>query len=202
MKTSSLLLRVLFGAAIVLAVHSFCLSGARAQATATSPVGPSSDASAQDLAAAKAAERKKHFEELKKRLEGDNPHPQETSTSSSSNTSQASANELSLSPVLVNMLVGQTQRFSLFDFAGHKLTSQADWSIDDSSVAELSVIDGVPTLVSKQTGTVRVRAREEGRSAEATVHVITPEEMKVGTILWRAPDAPGNKTVKIVPAVP
>jgi|HubBroStandDraft_6_1064221.scaffolds.fasta_scaffold05617_4 hypothetical protein len=100
------------------------------------------------------------------------------------------------------MLAGQTQPFGLFDFAGHKLTSQADWTSDDTSIAELSVIDGVPTLASKQTGTVRLRARVGGRSAEATVHVITPEEMKVGTILWQAPPVPGFKTVKIVPAAP
>lgn len=123
MKMSSLSLRMLFRASVVLALHSFCLPGARAQATGTSSVDRSSGQSAQDLAAAKAAERKKHFDELKKKLENENPRAQEQPSGSASNSSQESHNELSLSPVLVNMLVGQTQRFSLFDFAGHKLTS-------------------------------------------------------------------------------
>ena len=34
------------------------------------------------------------------------------------------------------MLVGNTQHFSLFDLAGHKLTSQADWTVSDSSIAD------------------------------------------------------------------
>ena len=74
-----------------------------------------------------------------------------------------------LSPNLVNMLAGETQRFSLFDVAGHKLTSQADWSVSDSSTAELAVEGGVPVLTTERTGTMRVTARVGARSVEATI---------------------------------
>jgi len=200
MKAFSLFVPSLFSSALILVPH-LCFSPlAGAQATSTPPSANSYAPSTPDSAAAKAAERKKRFDEAEKKLE--NSDPQEQSKNSPSNSLHVSPNDLSLSPILVNMLVGNTQHFSLFDLAGHKLTSQADWTVSDSSVAELSVINGVPTLVSKQTGTVHVRARFDGRSAEATVNVIRPDEMKPGTILWRAPSIPGSKPIQIVPAVP
>jgi hypothetical protein len=200
MKAFSLFVPSLFSSALILVPHLFFSPLAGAQATSTPPPANSSAPSSTGSAAAKAAERKKHFTEAEKKLE--NSDPQEQSKNSPSNSLHVSPNDLSLSPKLVNMLVGNTQRFSLFDFAGHKLTSQAEWTVSDSSVAEMSVINGVPTLVSKQTGTVLVRARFDGRSAEATVNVIKPGEMKPGTILWQAPSVPGFKPIQIVPAVP
>lgn len=202
MNAPLLFVRSLFSSAFILVLHLFFSTPAGAQATSTPPAANSITPSTPDSAAARAAERKKRFDEAKKRLENSDPQPQDHSKNSPSNSSQVSPNDLSLSPILVNMLVGDTQGFSLFDLAGHKLTSQADWTVSDSSIAELSVINGVPTLVSKQTGTVHVRARIDSRSTEATVNVITPNEMKPGTIRWQAPSVPGFKPVQIVPAVP
>ena len=215
MKASSPFVTSLFNSALILVPHLFFspLAGLNtssapsseycfAQATSTPPAANSNTPSTQDSAAAKAAERKKRFNEAEKKLENSDLRPQEQSKNSPSNSSYVSPNELSLSPILVNMLVGNTQHFSLFDLAGHKLTSQADWTVSDSSVAQLSVIDGVPTLISRQTGTVHIGARIDGRYAEATVNVITPDEMKPGTIRWQAPSIPGFKPIQIVPAVP
>jgi hypothetical protein len=200
MKAFSLFVPSLFSSALILVPHLFFSPLAGAQATSTPPTANSHAPSTPDSAAAKAAERKKRFDEAEKKLE--NSDPQEQSKNSPPKSLHVSPNDLSLSPILVNMLVGDTQHFSLFDLAGHKLTSQADWTASDSSVAELSVINGVPTLVSKQTGTAHVRARFDGRSAEATVNVIRPDEMKPGTIRWQAPPIPGLKPIGIVPAVP
>ena len=209
MKAFSPFVPSLFGFALIVLPHLFFSPTAGAQATSTSPAANANTQSTADSAVTKAAERKKRFDEAKKKLENSDPHPQEQSKNSLSNSSPVSPNNLSLSPNnlslspnLVNMLVGNTQRFSLFDLAGHKLTSQADWTVSDSSIAELSVIDGVPTLASKQIGTVHVRARIDSRSAETVVNVITPEQMKPGTILWQAPPVTGFKPVQIVPAVP
>jgi hypothetical protein len=202
MKAFSLFVPSLFSSAPILVPHLFFSPVVGAQATSTPPAANSNTLSAPDSAAAKAAERKKRFDEAEKKLENSDPRPQEQSRNPPSNSLHVSPNDLSLSPILVNMLVGNTQHFSLFDLAGHKLTSQADWTVSDSSVAELSVINGVPTLVSKQTGTVHVRARIDERSAEASVNVITPADMKPGTILWQAPSIPGFKPIQIVQAVP
>jgi hypothetical protein len=161
----------------------------------------SSTASSSPDAAAKAADRKRRFEEEKKRLESAGPRPQASSAIQGDNC-HASPDDLMLSPNLVNMLVGETQRFSLFDVAGHKLTSQADWSSSDSSTADLAVEGGVPVLTSKRTGSMRVTARAGGRSVEATINVIAPEDMKPGTIRWSSPSPPCTKPIRVVPAVP
>jgi hypothetical protein len=168
-------------------------SGASSTSGTTSP---SSDA-------AKAADRKRRFEQEKERLESVGPRPQApTQSTAQGDNCHASPDDLMLSPNLVNMLVGETQRFSLFDVAGHKLTSQGDWSVSDSSTADLAVEGGVPVLTSKRTGSMRVSARVGGRSVEATINVITPEDMKPGTIRWSSPSPPCTKPVRIVQAVP
>jgi hypothetical protein len=202
MKAFSLRAPSLFSSALILVPHLFFSPLAGAQAASAPPAANLSTPSTPDAGAGKAAERKKRFDEAKKKLENSDPRPQEPSKNSPSNSSYGSPYDLSLSPALVNMLVGNTQHFSLFDLAGHKRTSQADWTVSDSSIADLSVINGIPTLVSKHTGTVYVRARFDDRSTEATVNVITPDQMKPGTILWQAPSIPGYKPIQIVPAVP
>jgi plastocyanin len=193
---------------VVLSADAFFAPSASAQNGQTqssavpsnsSQPGPAS--SATEDAAAKTAERKKRFEEAKKRLENSAPQPQ-SGTASSSSSCSYSQSDLSLSPALVNMAVGNTQRFSLFDLAGHKLTAQADWSVSDSSIAEIRVEGGEPVLTSKEKGTVRVQARVDSHSAESTVNVIAPEDMKPGTIRWSTPSSPCSKTTKIIPAVP
>jgi len=179
----------------------FDLNPKRNHKILTALLSPQSLLPATEDAAAKAAERKKRFEEAKKRLENSAPQPQ-SGTASSSSSCSYSQSDLSLSPALVNMVVGNTQRFSLFDLAGHKLTAQADWSVSDSSIAEIRVEGGEPVLTSKEKGTVRVQARVDSHSAESTVNVIAPEDMKPGTIRWSTPSSPCSKTTKIIPAVP
>ena len=170
-------------------------AGQQSVQTPATPPAPSTSQNpspaAQD-SAAKAAERKKRFEAEKAKLENTSPKPASSDKSAGNNVSpcQSSEYDLSLSPNLVNLVLGETQRFSLFDQAGHKLTAQANWSVSDSSVAELVMEGGTPVLTAKATGTVRVTANVDGRYAEATVNVIAQEDMKPGTIRWSAPAAP------------
>jgi hypothetical protein len=166
---------------------------AGSSSTQTAGSSPSQTTDASSEAAAKAAARKKKFEEEKQRLE-------------SSEGQHASAPDdpqqtLLLSPILVNMLVHDTQRFSLFDVDGHNLTSKAEWTLSNSYVADLTT-DGVPTITAKATGTVTVRARVGALSAEASVTVHPGDKLPVGTIRWQAPAVPGHKTTQIIQAVP
>jgi hypothetical protein len=164
---------------------------------------PTSGTASTSPDAAKAAERKRRFEEEEQRLENAAPQPQPPGQSAAQGGNcQSSPDDLMLSPNLVNMLVGETQQFSLFDVAGHKLTSRAEWSVSDSSTADLTVEGGIPVLTSKRTGTVRVTARVDARSVEATINVITPEDMKPGTVRWSSPSNPCTKPARVVPAVP
>ena len=207
MKTShdSLHLLLTLGLALYCALHVSRAQEPDARNPSPQPRAPSTSkaASASPDAAVKAAERKRRFEEEEKRLEARGPRPETASQfAAQAGDCHASVDDLMLSPNLVNMLVGETQRFSLFDVAGQKLTSQADWSVSDSSTAELAVEGGVPVLTSRRTGTVRVTARVDARTAEATISVITPAEMKPGTVRWSSPSPPCSKPVRIVPAVP
>jgi hypothetical protein len=192
---------VFFSALVFFAPRDFAQNAATQSGVAPSNSSQLPAANpATDDAAAKAAARKKRFEEAKKHLENSASQPQSGAAASSS--CSYSQSDLSLSPALVNMVVGNTQRFSLFDLAGHKLTAQADWSVSDSSIAEIRVEGGEPVLTSKQKGTVRVQARVDSHSAESTVNVIAPEDMKPGTIRWSTPNNPCAKTTEIKIAVP
>jgi hypothetical protein len=144
-------------------------------------------------AAAKAAARKKKFEEEKQRLE--------SSESQHAPASSDAQQTLLISPVLVNMLIHDTQRFSLFDVQGHNLTAKAEWSLSNSYVADLTT-DGVPTITAKDHGTVTVRARVGGVTAESSITVHPGDKLPVGTIRWQAPAVPGYKTTQIIQAVP
>ncbi|MGA8038392.1 MAG: hypothetical protein WA823_16925 [Candidatus Acidiferrales bacterium] len=204
---------VALGCVILLAL---CGSQARAQSQApsnsstpaTTPATAASTAPTDSLApqqtpasdaAAKAAERKKRFEEAEKRLEAaDGSHASDPAPSDSK---PGSPDDISISPVLVNMLIGETQSFSLFDAAGHNLTQKADWSLSNSYVAEMQG-NGVPTIVSKDAGTVTVHARVGMRSTDATVTVHPGSSLPIGTIRWQAPPVKGFKPVQIIQAVP
>ena len=206
MKTSFCSLRLLLTLGLVLCCAPRLSQahdpGAQSASPQSSAPPTSSTVSTSPDGTAKAAERKRRFEEEKKRLEGDGPRPQASSQSAAQGGNcQASPDDLMLSPNFVNMLVGETQRFSLFDFAGHKLAPQADWSVSDSSIADLAVEGGVPVLTSKRTGTIHVTARVAARSVEATINVITPQDMKPGTVQWSSPTTPCAKPVGVVPAV-
>jgi plastocyanin len=164
--------------------------GVQAQ-SATSPV--QQNAAADPDAAAKAAARKQRFQEQEKALEENGsthdaaePDPQQT---------------LFVSPALVGMVVGETQRFTVFDIEGHNLTSQAEWSLSNSYVADLAP-DGSPRITAKDHGTVTVRARIGSRESECEVKVYEGSSLPIGAIRWRAPKIPNFSAIKIVQAAP
>lgn len=152
---------------------------------------PSTDA--QD-AAAKATERKKRFEEQRRSLEED-------ATSNTEGRSGNAGQTLFISPKVVNMVLDDYQSFSAFDIDGKTMTNKVQWSISNSSVAELST-SGDPTIVSKSPGTATLRAHMGATYAEAKITVITGRALPIGSVRWSSGDIPGFKTTKILPAVP
>lgn len=148
---------------------------------------------AQD-SAAKAAERKKRFEAQRRRLEED-------STPNSEGQSASASQTLFISPAIVNLVLGDTQPFCAFDIDGKTMTHRVQWSISNSSVAELST-PGDPAIISKSRGTATLRAQIGGTYAEAKITVITGSALPIGSVRWSSGDIPGFKTTKILPAVP
>ena len=98
------------------------------------------------------------------------------------------------------MLVRGQQSFTLFDIAGHNLTSKAIWSLSNSDVADL--LDGpVPTIVAKEDGTVTLRADVGGETSEAQIKVYQ-DRIPMGAVLWKEPKIPGYTAKQMVQAVP
>jgi hypothetical protein len=151
---------------------------------------------AQSTEVAKAAERKKRFEEQKTRLE------EERSSSRIGAETEVSADQtLFVSPSVTNMLVGDTREFCVFDLDGRILTREAEWTIDDAGIAILND-KGQPTVITKHSGKTVLRARVGSRSAEASITVLDGDKMPNGTIKWSVPNYPGYKSKQIVQAVP
>jgi len=170
----------------LLALNSPSL-GAQSTGSPAQSAGPDSDATA------KAAARKKAFEQEAKRLEEEGssqqasePDPQQT---------------LFVSPAIVAMLAGRVQSFTVFDIDGHNLTSKAEWSLSNSYVADLASSDE-PTVTAKAPGTVTLRARVGMEESFSELKVYEGTSFPMGTILWQAPKIPGFSAKKMTQAVP
>ncbi|MGO9641986.1 MAG: hypothetical protein ACLP1Y_11855 [Candidatus Acidiferrales bacterium] len=160
---------------------------AQSASTSTQSATPDTDA------AARAAARKRKFEQDEKRLEeGGNdleapaPDPQQT---------------LFVSPAIVAMLNGEEHSFMVFDIEGHDLTAKAKWSLSNSNIADLAT-DGVPTVKAKAFGTVTLRARVGTEEGTSELKVYEGSSLPMGTVRWQAPKIPGFSTQKMTPAVP
>lgn len=146
-----------------------------------------------DTSDASRAARRKAFEEERARLENGD------STNDSAPADPAAT--LFVSPAKVGMLIGDRQAFTVFDIEGKNRTSEVEWSLTNSYVADLDS-GAPPALTAKDHGTVTLRARIGGESAESVITVYAGDSLKVGTVRWSAPAIPGYKTSKIVSAVP
>jgi len=149
-----------------------------------------------DSAVAKAEARKKKFEEEKARLEGTQRKEEDPCASGKP--------VLYITPTEASMLVGESRGFTLFDTDGHKLTAAADWSISNSSYAELTK-GSEPTVTAKSEGTFQLVARVDSRTAEATVKVYPGSQLPIGTVRWSVAPVPCSKKPVIsrtVAAVP
>jgi hypothetical protein len=169
---------------------------AASQQVSQSPDTSTSQNTAADSSAAKAAERKKHFEEQKQRIEGQE-QPVQTPAC------QAGKPALYITPDKAGMLIGESRGFALFDTEGHKLTAAADWSVSSSYLATLKQGDE-PMVTAKNEGTFKVTARVDTRTAEATINVYR-DKLPIGGIIWSVAPVPCGKSggiSKSVQAVP
>ena len=163
------------------------------QPTQTSQIPQTSDS---DDAAARAAERKKRFDEAKQRLEADGRAQTPPCTEGKPT--------LYISPTEASMLVGETRTFSLFDTDGHKLTAAAEWEVGSSYLAGIKP-GPEPMITAKNEGTFTVTARVDTRMAEAKVKVYPGKVLPIGTVIWKAAPVPCGKNSgisKSVQAVP
>lgn len=149
--------------------------------------------STQDPAAVKAAERKKRFEEERRRLE-------EGTTDNLAGVVSSPNQTLFVSPAKVSMLAADSQSFCVFDIEGHDLTASAEWSLSTSGVVDL-VSEPEPEITARNQGNVRLLAKVNGQVAEATVAVFSGDKLPVGTVRWQTPLIPGYRNENFVQAM-
>ena len=138
------------------------------------------------------AARRRKFEEEKRHLEGGEE-------ANSSEIPSEPDQTFFVSPAKATMLVGEAWLFSSFDIHGKALTDESEWSVSSSSVADVSTLH-TGLISAKAPGTVTVRAQNAGRSAEATVTVLSGTKLPGLTIRWLAPQIPGFTIKKVFPS--
>jgi hypothetical protein len=168
-----------------------------AQEPQPSPPFSASETASQE-AAMKAAERRKRFEEQKRKLEeSDGGKPKGVGAEVGGDPDQT----LFISPAVVNLLVGESHSFSAFELEGKTVTESAEWTLEKSESVELSNAAG-PTITSKFPGRAILRAKLGSQTAEATITVLEGVTVPDGTTLWSAPKIPGFTPKEMVQAVP
>jgi hypothetical protein len=186
---------------------AFFATGSYQRTNAQTPPTPTSSQADSD-AAAKAAERKKRFAEAKKALENQEPPAPQVKTQNQpfdAHSTGKPAEQPTTKVVFtipVTMAVGESQAFHLYDEKRGQVTSEAQWTlIGDSLAADLTIVGGVPTVTSKNTGAVALRGVLGDRSAIATIDVVTKDQIANMT-RWSQLPQKERASLTIIPAVP
>ncbi len=103
-------------------------------------------------------------------------------------------NGLTLSPNLLNMVVGDTHTIQALSSAGQPVTGLT-WTSSDPTVVSMST-DDPPLLTALAAGHVTITA-----GAAAADVTVSADILPLGTVLWSVP-GPGGDVSRIVPAVP
>jgi len=115
-------------------------------------------------------------------------------------SAQAQIPSLVVTPSKATLTSGQWQMFRAVGTDGRLLTG-VQWSVSPAYAAELRT--GDEAEVSSITAThFEIIAHYEGRTASATVTVVSGYSLPEGTSKWVVMELPGFKTVKLIPAYP
>jgi hypothetical protein len=104
---------------------------------------------------------------------------------------------LQISPATLNMLVGDTHKFSAVDELGRPRTD-ATWTISDTTLATIST-DSSPLLTAVAIGQVTLTANVQGTSAQAQVNILSGSALALGTVSWSVPGVVCEYIVQAVP---
>jgi hypothetical protein len=112
----------------------------------------------------------------------------------------SAASSLRITPVGVNMLVGDVKQFTAVDELGRPRTD-ATWTVDNATLGTITT-DSSPILTALASGTVTLTATSQGVSAQTQVNISALVSFSPGTILWSAPPVPGFSAQSIAQAMP
>lgn len=126
-----------------------------------------------DDAAAKAAERKKRFDEQRKLLESG-------VVPSKDDRRKRVDSDLMFSPYAANLLAHEELQFRLYDKGNVEVTSQGSYSAGPTRVANFYIVKGLPTVVAAGPGTATLGVVVGKRYAEATITVYPGDKLPKG----------------------
>jgi hypothetical protein len=112
----------------------------------------------------------------------------------------SSANSLRITPVGVNMLVGDVKQFTAVDELGRPRTD-ATWTVDNATLGTITT-DSSPFLTALASGTVTLTATAQGVTAQTQVNISALVSFSPGTVLWSVPPVPGFSPQPIAQAMP
>lgn len=107
---------------------------------------------------------------------------------------------LQITPAGSNLLVGDTQQFTVVDQLGRPRTDVA-WSVDNPSVATISA-DTSPILTGATAGTVTLTATVGSVQTQIQVNALSGATLPTGTVVWSASQPTGFTSQQIIQAVP
>jgi hypothetical protein len=114
--------------------------------------------------------------------------------------SLSAATSLQVTPTGVNMVVGNSQQFTVVDQLGRPRTD-ATWTVDNTSTATIDT-NSSPTLTAVAVGQATLTANVGGVTAQTQVNILTGASLSDGTVRWSAPAQPGFTTTQVLKAVP
>jgi IPT/TIG domain/Glucodextranase, domain B len=109
-------------------------------------------------------------------------------------------NALQITPIDVNMLVGETRQFAAIDELGRP-RPDVTWTLSDSSLASMST-DGSSTLTALAPGQLTLIANVGSPSAQVQVNILGGTSLPPGTVRWATPPLSGLTNAQIVEAEP
>jgi hypothetical protein len=110
------------------------------------------------------------------------------------------APQISVSPSIATLLIGQTQHFRVVDAAGH-MQRNVSWSISEMGGLDSQTGDEL-VVTARHAGVFKITGSVNGLSADGVVRVMEGNSLPPGTAKWSDAEPPGCKLVKTVPATP
>ena len=108
---------------------------------------------------------------------------------------------LQVTPSTANMIVGDTQQFTVVSNFGYP-RNDATWAVSDPSLASITS-DSSPTVTALAAGTVTVTATINGVSGQAQITISpTGTALTPGTPVWTVPPVPGFAPTQMAQAMP
>lgn len=179
------LLLLISSLALFLVSRASAQSASQDAKTAATPAATAPQTDAEK----KAAERKKHFEEQKRLLDGGG------SAGAGAAHVAATDSVFYINPIALNMLTSESQELHVWDHlgTGNDVSARVSWSLSGSGVVDMTV-KGHAIVTARVPGIVSVIGQIDGHTVEAIVTVYRGEKLPPGIAPYVSAPPPRVRT--------